>query len=234
MKKVGLVLIALIILAWPLQSAEFKRIIGPVFSSFSRPWPGPFPEIYPVDFSPGSTLSPFKDNRFSFFGGLGLEFPLSRVLELEFEVLYKETGGQHRVDTGFFDSYLYEFQLKEISFPLLLQTHFWKKSRPYLLAGIDFSFILSHRCQIFYRPEVGQIQQKVMEADLKSLTRKTDLALVLGLGFEVAVNKRKISVEGRYGLGLPDLYRGPALAFEGTPVKVRSRQFLLIIGYVIR
>ncbi|MBC7349355.1 MAG: outer membrane beta-barrel protein [Candidatus Aminicenantes bacterium] len=205
MKKVGLVIMAILIFAWTLQAMEFKRIIGPAFSSFSRPWPGPYPEIYPVDFSPTSTLSPFKDNRFSFFGGLGLELPLSRTLELEFEVLHKETGGQHRVDTGFFDSYFYEFQLKEISSPLLLQTHFWKKSRPYFIAVMDFSFILSHRCQIFYRPEVGQIQQKIMEADLKSLTWKTDLALVLGLGFEVALYKRKISLEGRYELGLPDL-----------------------------
>ncbi len=234
MKKISLFLAVLIILSCPLQSAEFKRIIGPVFSSFSRPWPSPYSEVYPFDYGYGSTLNPFKDNRFSFFGGLGLEFPLSRVLELEFDLLYKEAGGQYRVETGFFDSYLYEYQLKKISAPLLLKAHFWKKSRPYFLTGFDFSLILSHRLQLFYQSEAGQIMEKLREADLKSLTRKTDLALVLGLGFEVALNKRRVSVEGRYEVGLPDLYRGPALAFEGRPVKVRSRQFLLIIGYVIR
>ncbi|MGQ9800183.1 MAG: outer membrane beta-barrel protein [Candidatus Saccharicenans sp.] len=234
MKRVGLVLLVILILAWPLQAMEFKRIIGPAFSSFSRPWPGPYPEVYPVIYGSGSTLSPFRHNRFSFLGGLGLEFSLSRMLELELEVLYKETGGQYPVDTGFFDSYFYEFQLKEISAPLLLQIHFWKKSRPYVLAGMDFSFILSNRCQIFYRPEAGQILEKVLEADLRNWTRKTDMALVLGLGFEAAVYKRRVFVEGRYELGLPDLYQGPALDYEGRPVKVRSRQFLLIVGYAIR
>lgn len=234
MKKVSLALMVILILVWPLQAMEFKRIIGPVFSSFSRPWPVPYPEVYLLDYGSGSTLSPFKDNRFSFFGGLGLGFILSRKLELEIEALYKETGGQYRVDYSFFDCYIYEFQLKEISFPFLLKTHFWKKSRPYLLSGMDFSFILSHRCQLFYQPELNQILEKVMEADLKNLTRKTDLALVLGLGFEAAVNKRRVFVESRFELGLPDLYRGAALTDEGRPVKVRSRQFLLIIGYAIR
>ncbi|MDH7493200.1 MAG: outer membrane beta-barrel protein [Candidatus Saccharicenans sp.] len=234
MKKVGLVLIILINLAWPLQAIEFKRIIGPVFSSFSRPWPVPHPEIYPVDNSGGSSPSPFKDNRFSFFGGLGLEFSLSRVLELGLETLYKETGSQHRVDTGFFDSYFYEFQLKEISCLLLLKTHFWKGSRPYFLVGADFSYILSNRCQVFYQPEASQVREKVLEADLKSLTRKTDLALVLGLGLDAGIFKRIVSVECRYELGLPDLYRGPMLANDGRPVTVRSRQFLLIIGYGVR
>lgn len=236
MKKVSpaLMVILIIVIACPLQAMEFKRIIGPVFSSFSRPWPVPYPEVYLLDYGTGSTLSPFKDNRFSFFGGLGLEFTLSRNLELEFEALFKETGGQYRVDYSLHGSYYYEFQLKEISFPFLLKTHFWKKSRPYLLSGMDFSFILSHRCHLFYRPEFSEILEKVMEADLKHLTRKTDLALVLGLGFEAAVNTRRVFVEGRFELGLPDLYRGVILTNEGGPVKVQSRQFLLIIGYAVR
>ncbi|MCX8160288.1 MAG: PorT family protein [Candidatus Saccharicenans sp.] len=232
-KTIVLFILVFFVLLSSAGAAEFKRLLGPILSSYSRPWPGPFSGNYPYLPADGSTLSPFRNSRFSFFGGLGLEFPLSRMLEVEVEVLYKEAGGQYRFDTGFFDSYRYEFQLRELSFPLLLKTHFWKKSRPYFLAGADPSFVLSHRYQLFHRSEAGWIFEKVEEADIKSYTAKSDLALVLGLGFEAAVNKRRVAVECRYELGLANLYRGSLPGPENQSVRVRSRQLLLVISYAI-
>ncbi len=234
MKKFALFFILIFyLLTCSLQAVEFKRILGPLFSAYSRPWPGPFSGNYPLVLDGSSTLSPFRNNRFSFFGGLGLEFSLSPLLGLELEVLYKEAGEQYRIDTLLFDSYRFELQLRELSFPLLLKVRFWKKSRPYFLAGTEFSFILSHRYQIFYRPEASQILEKVEEGDIKGYTSKSDLALVLGPGFEAAVNRRKVQVELRYELGLPDLNSGPVLTPEGKPIRVRSRQLLLVITYGI-
>lgn len=234
MKKTAWFLIfTLFLLLGSVEAAEFKRMLGPIYSSYSRPWPGPFSGNYPPLLDDGNTLSPFRNSRFSFFGGLGLEFFLSRMLEFEVDVLYKETGGQYRFDTGFFDAYRYEFQLRELSFPLLLRAHLWKKSRPFLLAGLDPSFVLSHRYQLFHRAEASRIFEKVEEADIKGYTGKTDLALVLGLGFEAAVNRRRIAVECRYELGLADLYGGPAPAPGEQPIRVRSRQLLLVISYAI-
>lgn len=232
-KKAYFLLIIFCLMLGSVEAAEFKRILGPIFSSYSRPWPGPFSGDYPVLLNEGSILSPFKNSRFSFFGGLGLEFPLSQVLELEVEVLYKETGGQYRFDTGFFDAYRYEFQMRELSFPLLLRAHLWKTSRPYFLVGASPSFILSHRYQLFYRPQASRLFEKVEEADIKGYTDRSELGLVLGLGFEVAVNKRKVAVECRYDLGLTDLYRGFMAGAEESPVRVRSRQLLLVISYAI-
>lgn len=234
MKKTAWFLFFLIfLLPGSFEAAEFKRMLGPIFSSYSRPWPGPFSGNYPPPFDDSSTLSPFRNSRFSFFGGLGLEFSLSRMLELEVDVLYKETGGQYRFDTGFFDSYRYEFQLRELSLPLLLRIHFWNKSRPYFLAGASPSFILTHRYQLFYRAEASRIFEKVEEADIKGYTGKADLALVLGLGFEAAVNRRRVAVESRYEFGLGNLYRGLPAGTEEVPVRVRSRQLLLVISYAI-
>lgn len=234
MKKTAWFLILLFfLLPGSFEAAEFKRILGPMFSSYSRPWPGPFSGAYPVALDDGSTWSPFKNSRFSFFGGLGLEFPLSRSLEVGVEVLYKEAGGQYRFETDLFNSYRYEFQLREVSFPLLLEAHFRKKSRPYFLAGVEPSFILSHRYQLFYRAEASRIFEKVEEADIKGYTGRADLALVLGLGFEAAVKRRKVAVECRYQLGLPDLRRRLVPAPGEIPVRVRSRQLLLVISYAI-
>ncbi len=233
-KTVFFLILILCLLLSSSVAAEFKRILGPMFSSYSRPWPGPFSGDYPVALDYGSTWSPFKNSRFSFFGGLGLEFPLSRSLEVGVEVLYKEAGGQYRLETGLFDSYRYEFQSREVSFPLLLEAHFRKKSRPYFLAGVEPSFILSHRYQLFYRSEASRVFMKVEEADIKGYTGRADLALVLGLGFEAAVKRRKVAVECRYHLGLPDLGRGLLPGPEGNAVRVRSRQLLLVISYVIK
>lgn len=234
MKKTAWFLVLIFfLLPGSFEAAEFKRMLGPIFSSYSRPWPGPFSGNYPALLDDGSTLSPFRNSRFSFFGGLGLEFRLSRMLELEADVLYKETGGQYRFDTGFFDSYRYEFQLRELSFPLLLRAHFWKKSRPFFLAGVSPSIILSHRYQLFHRAEAGRIFEKVEEADIKGYTGQADLALVLGMGFEAAVYRRKVSVEGRYELGLANLYGGPAPVPGEQLSRVRSRQLLLVISYAI-
>lgn len=232
-KRAWFSILMIFLLLGSLEAAEFKRMLGPIFSSYSRPWPGPFSGNYPPLLDDGSTLSPFRNSRFSFFGGLGLEFALSRILELEVDVLYKETGGQYRFDTGFFDSYRYEFQMRELSFPLLLRGHLWKKSRPFILAGLDPSFVLSHRYQLFHRAEASRIFEKVEEADIKGYTGKTDLALVLGLGFGAAVNRRRVAVECRYELGLADLYGGPAPVPAEQPIRVRSRQLLLVISYAI-
>lgn len=233
-KKIILSLILLISFLARLEAFEFKRMIGPIFSSYSRPWPNPFYEAFPLSPDQTSTLSPLKNSRISFFGGVGLEFPLSRSLTFEIDGLYKETGGHYQVETFVFDSYRYQFELKEISFPFLLRIYPWRKTRAYLLTGGDLVFILSHYCHLYHRPEAGTVFEKTAEADISDLTRKTDLALVLGTGFEVPFDKRKIGVELRYEIGLPDLYVEPWPASVGTNIRVHSRQLLLVITYSVR
>lgn len=229
MKKLFPSLLLIIILTLPGQAFEFKRIIGPLSSSYSSRWPDPV--IYGWDSL--SSLNPFKEGRVSFFGGIGLEFSLWPKLELELDGLYKETGSAFSRETMLFTSYRYEYRIREISIPLLVKYHFLKNLRPYLLAGFDYSFILSHRCQIFEAPEASKVYREIMEADLNLETRKSDLALVLGLGFDLQLNKRIVGLELRYEPGLLNLYKGWRLSDEPYPV-VRSRQFLVVLYYSIK
>lgn len=229
MKKLFPSLLLIALLATPGQAFEFKRMIGPLSSSYSSRWPDPV--IYGWD--SGSSLNPFKEGRVSFFGGIGLEFSLRPGLELELDALYKEAGSAFSRRTMLFTSYKYEYQISEISIPLLVKYHFLKNPRPYVLAGFDYSFILSHRCQIFEAPEASQVYREIIEADLDLQTRQSDLALVLGLGFELQLNKRTIGLELRYEPGLLNLYKGWRLPDEPYPV-VRSRQFLVVLSYSIK
>ncbi|MDI6698255.1 MAG: porin family protein [Candidatus Saccharicenans sp.] len=229
MKKLISSLLLIALLATPGQAFEFKRIIGLLSSSYSSRWPDPV--TYGWDSR--SSLNPFKEGRVSYFGGIGLEFSLRPKLELELDALYKETGSAFSLETMLFTSYKYEYRISEISIPLLVKYHFLKSPRPYVLAGFDYSFILSHRCQIFEAPEASQVYRETIEADLDLETRKSDLALILGLGFELQLNKRSIGFELRYEPGLLNLYKGWRPPDEPYPV-VRSRQFLVVLSYSIK
>jgi hypothetical protein len=55
--------------------------------------------------------------------------------------------------------------------------------------------------------EVSEVYEKLREDDLADSTRKINLGLIFGLGFEVPFSKGKMAVEGRYDLRVINIYR---------------------------
>lgn len=235
MKKfLRIIILALILVTGQLEAFEFKRMIGPIISTYSELWPSPYYFILsPVDLK-DSGLNPFRHSRLSFFGGIGLEFSVSRKIEVELDAIYKMTGQTYQYETFVFDAYRFEFEKQDLSFPLLLKLHPLSQPGFYFLTGGGLSFTISHRSNLFHRPEGSRIFEKEAEFNLKELTGKTDLALVLGSGYEKTFNRRKIGLEVRYEIGLSDLYKDGPGTPENQARRIYSRQFLLVLSYSIR
>ncbi len=228
MKKIIFFILLTTILALSAQAFEFKRIIGLMSSSYSARWPE-----FLYSWEAENSLNPFREGRISIFGGVGLGFILRPKLELEFDVLYKEIGSTYEYETPYFYRGKYDYRMAMLSLPLLVKYCFLKISQPYLIAGLDYSFILWHRCQVFSMPEGRSFYEKIIDADLEEQTEKSDLALVLGAGVEIPVNRSKVNLEVRYEIGSRNLYKGPWFSVTEPCPAVRSRQFMLVLGYSI-
>lgn len=155
--------------------------------------------------------------------GAGLELkvrraPLSFILGLgylqkgsELEIYYLDTR------TG---SYLY--RLGTLSQTGLIKMGPDTKIAPYLLAGYELAFFLSHRGQSFGSSPGGP------DSDLKPDTKKLDAGLVAGAGLEFRLEKINPFVEFCYFHGLSNLSCGTGTLEYYTTIK--SRSLLLIAG----
>lgn len=155
--------------------------------------------------------------------GAGLELkvprvPLSFILGLgylqkgtELEIYYLDTK------TG---SYFY--RLGTLSQTGLVKIGPDMKIAPYLLAGYELAFTLSHRGQSFGSSPGGP------DSDLKPDTKKVDLSLVVGAGLEYRLKEVCPFVEFCYFHGLSNLSRGTGtLEYYST---IKSRALLLSAG----
>lgn len=155
--------------------------------------------------------------------GAGLELkvpraPLGFILGLgylqkgsELEVYYLDTK------TG---SYFY--RLGSLSQTGLVKIGPDRRIAPYLLAGYELAFILSHRGQSFGSSPGGP------DSDLKPDTKKVDLGLVAGAGLEFRLEKISPFIEFCYFHGLSNLSRGTGTLEYYTTIK--SRALLLRAG----
>ncbi len=224
MKKLFLPLILIIIVCVPATAQDFKIIGGPVFSTFSDPWP-----FLPLLSPSSGNLNPFQSHYTAAFGGFGVEIPLSKKLLIEVDGLYKEDGNHYQLDYGPTSSYLYDNNLKELSIPVLFKTRFLKSPWPYFLVGGNFSFILSHQFNLYYRATASDNFEKIAAEDFHNSTARNNLGLVFGLGFEIPHSKGKMSVEARYELGLKNLLKN----YSAYSEDIKTRQLMLIFGLKI-
>ncbi len=95
------------------------------------------------------------------------------------------------------------------------------------MAGGDVTLILTHRRWSFLLYNYDYDDQWTLTGgeDFDPSTRKWDFGPVVGLGIEIPISKGAVILEGRYRVGLTNLYRGTEDA------KVMTRTFQIIVGY---
>lgn len=225
MKKV-IFLVLILVLVSSLSAQDLKLLMGPVVSNYSSKWPNAI--LY--DWPDGtSSLNPFDNHKTGIAGGLGIEFAIGKKMGLEIDSLYFEKGGVFHLGTGFFTTYKEEYELKGLSFPVLLKGRFLPRFFPYVLAGMDFSFILSHERTTWLLPEASVIYEEIGRDNLENATRRLDISPVLGIGFEVPLSRGLVFLEGRYQPGLTNIQD-----FWGdSQYKARTRTLLILVGYKI-
>ncbi|HSA94901.1 MAG TPA: hypothetical protein VLJ16_02535, partial [Acidobacteriota bacterium] len=119
------------------------------------------------------------------------------------------------------------YSLESLNTPILVKFRPREGLFPYLLAGINPSFVLYHGRTSLVLPEASVIYREIARDDLKLATQRFDMQPILGIGLEVIILKRAVFAELRYGLGLMNMIQG----FPGSGVSARLRSLCFMLGY---
>jgi hypothetical protein len=173
--------------------------------------------------SPAMPDLPQFKNRFSFAGGIFVSFDLG-PLAIQPEVLYAPYGTK-------FDLYLDDlpyrarYQFDYLEGLLLLKWRVVKIGpvKPVIMAGPSFGFLT--RAKAVLNPVAGGEGESI---DLKDMYKKTEIGLTMGAGIETNIKRFKLSVEGRYHLGLTNIATS---SFEGESIKNKGLAVLLGLGF---
>lgn len=138
--------------------------------------------------------------------GVGIEFKIIKGLTCEADVLYYQKGSTYILGQGSKHTYY----LNTISIPLLIKIAFLPDSLPYILAGGEYSVILSH------------IEDS---RDLMEITEKYDYGILLGAGFDLKIPGISLFIESRYHIGLRDM--------EIREFERQTRALAIIVGIKI-
>ena len=225
MKKVIFLVLTLVLVS-SLSAQDLKLLMGPVVSNYSSKWPNAIPYSWP-DMT--SSLNPFDNHKTGIAGGFGIEFAIGKKMGLEIDGLYFEKGGVFHSHTYIFTTYKEEYELKGLSFPVLLKGRFLPRYFPYVLAGMEFSFILSHERTTWFRPEASFIYEETGRDNLEYATRRLGISPVLGIGFEVPLSRGLVFLEGRYQPGLTNIMDW----WGDNQYKARTRTLLILVGFKI-
>jgi hypothetical protein len=192
---------------------EFKRIFGVSWARFSEP-PNPvaIPEAgFSLGTQPGLV-----------FGGGGV-LPLTKYLSLDLNIQYLRKGTRvyHTFMSDPMGTSTYNFRALSLPFSIRFGPLPLHGSIPYILAGIEASYLLSHNVTYF-----GDGSDSGTAVKLASVIRHFDFAAILGGGFDIAFKTWVFFAEVRWYAGLVNLSQG----VEGYPV-IKTRTISLQIGF---
>jgi len=159
---------------------------------------------YAVDGDMHNRLKP------GFFFGLAVEGGAG-WLNYEVDILYF-------LKTNSYISRGWDYELGEISVPFMAKIKFFPRSTPFLLAGGEVAYILSHKQKP--GPFGGDSVYDMMDN-----TRKMDYGLVVGIGYELEIDAVILELSGRYHHGLAKV---SGLGYQ--EYEFRTRELAVALG----
>lgn len=197
-------------------SAEQVKIFGgPGYSRYVAQY-NPLCREYIDFFDIGIELRYTASPKPGLIAGLGIEGSLTKHLQIELNAFYFSKGCHFDVFTYSEISQLtypekkMSYRLTGISVPFLLKAKLLPESSPYLLGGVECSYILAHKSEerrldywSMYPPGQDLWGEDVMER-----TSRLDFGLVLRGGFEIKVQNVFVFIEARYSFGLLNILAG--------------------------
>lgn len=149
-----------------------------------------------------------------FLAGIGFEKKFTDRMLLEFNFLFFKKGS--KVEFADFPDLKETYRINAFSIPVLLRRKFFYGSSPYALGGVEFSSILAHKAKFEGEEAV----------DIKENTKKIDLGLVLGCGYELELEENLyLFIEARYHHGLVNIMSNPV-----EDQSMKNSTILILIG----
>ena len=144
------------------------------------------------------------------FGAL-LGYRFNDHISLDMEAMYVQKGGTQMANGA---NPNIDISMSVLEIPVLLKAAFGNSFRPYVKAGPALGFILNSEAQA----ELGGVVQgqalNTYKADLGDVLKNVDFSVVLGAGISFAWGHSQVFIEGRYNLGMVDLYKGGQITWQ--------------------
>lgn len=137
--------------------------------------------------------------------GLGYAFAINPQMTLEADAIYSAKGAQASFEYAAGKLVAGTYDIDMIAIPIFFQYRLKEGSSPYVAAGPEFNFILSHTLEI---PEYSE------RFDIAKNTNRLILALNVALGYELSLGRWGLFAEARYNRWLSNMLKDP-----GAPVK---------------
>ena len=165
-------------------------------------------------------------------GGV-IGFELNKNVSLHLEPMYLQKGSTilaTRNDPN------WDLTMAFLEIPVFLKLSLGKTIRPYVLAGPTFGFLLSSKGEFVMDGEA-------FKGDLKDITKSFDVGLGFGAGLSFPLGKTFVFVEGRYTLGLSDLFKAGTVEWKSGNISVPgeglegnemfTKGFQVMVGFTV-
>jgi hypothetical protein len=206
MKKIIIAACLVCLISLPVLGSGFKFHFGPAITN--------------LNYSEASSLPSMVKQKslFQFTGGVGFELSFSPNFAFELDLMYAPGGTKFEVTSGGLTG-SETFKGYGISLPMLFKVSFLRGTTPYVIAGGFLAYTTSQKAIV----DVPGLHD---EEDITDEVNRFQYGLVLGGGVEFSLASMKFLVEGRYGLGLSNLFKDPV---PGETIKLSN--ILILVGY---
>ena len=172
--------------------------------------------------------------------GVIVELGITNYVQIDFEPMYLQKGGTQMATSSSPDATL---KMSVFEIPALVKVGFGNTVHPYLKAGPTLGFILNSEAKMEYGGAVAGQELKTYKADYDDVLGNVDLGLTAGAGVSVKVKKASLFVEGRYSMGLTDLYKGGNVVWstgdesiqleKSGEAKLKTKAIQVMVGVMV-
>jgi opacity protein-like surface antigen len=174
-------------------------------------------------------------SRTAFGVGGVLDIGLSDNVALRLEPMYLQKGGDFNLSVVPLGNVNLKFAAKTtyVEVPVFLKVQFGTSTaRPYLMGGPTLGLKLSSKFDAS-GPGIASV-----DLDADNVTESTDFGLGIGGGVSFSLGSNSIFIEGRYALGLSDIFKagtvtimGQSVQADNLEIKTRGVQFMAGITF---
>ena len=185
---------------------------------------------------PGVGIDQYQSSKMGFLGGIGFE--MGSRIAFEIDVMYMQKGVKFKGEgsdatSGYNGSFDVKAYFDEVSVPVLIKLRLMPGSTPYILGGGEIAYMVSTKADYDVTDgDTGQSYSGTEDLGDAENLNKLDYGAVFGAGFEMNTGSIPFFVEGRYYLGMANLFKNTDTTPSGVQDDdwVRTRAIVVLIG----
>jgi hypothetical protein len=167
-------------------------------------------------------------------------FFLTENFSVETEPMYIIKGGTQMATSS---SSNVRVKISVLEIPFFLKASVGNSLKPYLKAGPSIGFLLNSEAESEYGGVTAGQALRTYQGDMQNVLKGMDVSVTIGMGLSYSLNKYHIFVDGRYTLGLVDLYEGGKIEWKSgddsfvvngkEAAKLSTKAIRIVMGVII-